>query len=288
MRCPKASKLQLEGYGTAGFNAAIEFGNLFHYLLETGYTSLMNGKPVPSYDTLARAWRRHAMKQGMDAAFVEELLGKAMGLWGPYWERYSAEDTRKNWVALEEVFHVPYKGVPLRGKRDGLFRYAGKTPLWIMEHKTKGQISENEITSVLNFDFQNQFYLAATMLERGECPKGVLYNVIRNPGLKFGKTETLSQYAKRIAKAVEGDPDHYFKRYELAYPQSQIEEFLEGELEWKIQQFILNYRGHRPTYPFQSGCVGRGACIYLQACSSGVMEGYIQKALFQELQEEVI
>jgi hypothetical protein len=77
--------------------------------------------------------------------------------------------------------------------------------IWLVEHKTKGDIDEQRMKRQLGFDLQTMIYLIALQHdENGEIPssapiKGVQYNVVRRP-LSGGK------YSVRQHKPSKANP----------------------------------------------------------------------------------
>jgi hypothetical protein len=153
----------------------------------------------------------------------------------------------------------------------------------MLETKTKSQIDEDTITSALTFDLQNQFYIIAC-----DCIKipirGVLYNIIRKPGLKKSESETTLQYSERIAKDISLRPTHYFKRFEVTYPIESINLFRD-ELLAQLIELRMFLDGKLKLFKNPTACLGRGACGFLGACAQGNMVGYAQtRKLFRELE----
>ena len=89
-----------------------------------------------------------------------------------YLRWWSKKKDEKGRVSLlqEQVFNVPYelpsgRVVYLRGKWDGIDLIKGN--VWLLEHKTKGDIDEHILNRNLSFDLQTMLYLVALHSEYG-------------------------------------------------------------------------------------------------------------------------
>ena len=304
--CRQRAKFSLDGWRrVGGSKRAIEFGNLFHFLLEKWYSAKPSASASASasastsfFETCADQWLVRAAKIGDDLQAVEEDLARAAPVFRGYIDYWSKADRQKTWVELEETFDVIYQMFPgwtgkyrLRGRCDGIF-YSKKQrsrEYWLFETKTKGVISEDTISAALAFDFQNQFYITAKELETRKKITGVVYNVIRRPGAKLNAAGDIQELGGRIKADVEKQPDHYFKRFEVPYPREILKKFKEKELPNKLLEFNAWWNGFLYcTFKNQSACVSRWNCEYLDACAdcNGKMVGYVQDGrLFPELED---
>jgi hypothetical protein len=285
VNCRQWAKFYLEGWETPGSKEALEFGNLFHWLLEQAYYDIQQGNDLVPLNVCTQDYveTESNLFNGMDLQTQEKILALAEALWPMYWKIY-AKDLNREWLAVEGTFDVDWNGFRLRGKRDGVFVGKHKKP-WLLETKTTGRIDEGTLDLTLGFDFQNQYYI--TTAEEEQCADifGVMYNVIQRSALRQKKAETFPDYCQRMAEDIQADPKKYFKRIELVYTKDQKERFKE-ELKVKLYEFRAwteDKTGYM-TYKNERACVGRWNCQYLQACSSNSMAGYLQTGeLFREL-----
>ncbi len=297
MKCRRAAELYLEGWVKLKTSDSLAFGTLFHDLLRKLYSHYREERPPLGASKLAaqaeaitdpwldeyirRASRELAAPEQIealerDAAIIHRMVD-------PY-TRFWEEDFRKaRWVSLESQFDVQHRGFRLRGKRDGLYKKKDKS-IWLLETKTKGRIDEEELLLMLTMDFQCLFYMLATEIESGKRPVGVDYNVIRRPGHEIREGESFAEFADRIRADIDKRPDHFFKRFEVAYDSSDFRWF--GRmLAQVLKEFKDWHDGLLPTYPNLASCIGRWNCSYLEACSSRSMTGYVQAGIFRELEE---
>ena len=227
-----------------------------------------------------------AKKDDMEAAEllhvnVEVVVSAYVNHWSEDWS------DRNHWVETEFEFNIDVEGVPLRGKIDGIVRRGkGNDNWWVFETKTRSQISD-DLPRQLAVDFQSQVYQYAVARTYDTVPKGVYYNIVRNPGLKLG-SKTLPEHRERLAEDIEKRPDWYFRRFEIIGDPSDNKDFV-NDLKKIIQEYKLWCQGLRPCYRNRGACYSGGffSCAYLDACISGNMIGYYKRdRLFPELESD--
>ena len=244
----------------------------------TNFGTMMHDALEKIYNITGRAPTRKDVDKFLEDQ--DDLNGmKAFVLLNEYLDIYKSDFTKKKFIDVEKVFDVYFNGVRLRGKFDGIFQ-AKDESMWIIEHKTKSQINEDDMLLKLSFDFQNQFYLLCAEKVYHKSFSGILYNVIRNPTHKQGAKENKVDFQKRLQKEVAGNPEHFFKRFEVPYTKKQLTVFKE-ELTNKIESIK-----RRIVYRNQGACSSPFRCSFLNACGTGKMTGYTQtKDLFSEIKE---
>lgn len=242
--CREQTRLRyIEGWTSRTQTLPLEFGNAFQWVLCEVYR-VKGRKKIPStkslgliveaYDvqwvsenpkTTTAQRELHERVLGLVAAVLPVYVKTFDGDWtGVYTLLENAPEPPVAWHGLEHNFSVVGPdGIPRRGSFDGVFEDR-KGRLWLFETKTKGQIDEDLIFSILEFDFQVWFYLSALRLESGRTPAGVVYNVVRRPGQRILKDEPLEKYLYRVrADVVKPDrQDHYFKRWALPITSTQL------------------------------------------------------------------
>jgi hypothetical protein len=273
--CRQACKFNLDGWEIPGSKKYMDFGHLFHLILENHY----GHKNV--VDAIA-LWARQQNKKGIDRETTEKQIGISKMLYDAYCKHWKKKDSTIKWVELENVFDVNFENFRMRGKRDGVYRDKnGK--FWLFETKTKGRI-DSEIMITLDYDFQNLFYLVAAEKLYNKPFAGVLYNVVRRPDIRESD-KSLKQAMLKIQKDIDDRPEHYFKRYEVFYSDKRKRLFRQ-ELFSKIHEFRQWWKGDAPHYKNEMACTGKGACQFISACAdpNEKMAGYTQtKKLFEEL-----
>lgn len=221
----------VEGLRPSERKAAMEFGTIFHKALE--YAA--QGKTSSQITT--------ALFQFYKNTSVDQDLIRQACILVPHYNKYYEKD-RHVYIGQEEVFDVPYKSVTtgkiirLRGRRDEIYQ-VGNT-IWLQENKTKTTIDENKILQTLPHDLQTMLYVySMTHDYSGHKIGGVLYNVIRRPGLKQGAKESENQFYTRLNDHVAQDPSHYFKRYEVELVPSDINRFFNYTLVPLLENVVV-------------------------------------------------
>lgn len=159
------------------FNHRLEYGNLWH-LCEQYYApgKLKGRKTHASPD-----WRDKLNEYAQSLCERYPLSQEQINHWynvcavqfpiyQEYWSKH-ADDGVTRQVLREKTFNVPYKlpsgrVVHLRGKWDGIDVI--DNGIYLFEHKTKGDVQEQQIKRQLTFDAQTMLYLIA--LQEGLCP----------------------------------------------------------------------------------------------------------------------
>lgn len=266
----------------------LAFGQLVHRVLEKTYRA---GNPDHIGSVIEEV--AETLRPKDPAAFeeFELLVGWAEALLPRYFAFWGKKDfTKMQWETLEESFEMPWtlasgNQTILRGKLDGVYR-AGKG-LWLMEHKTKGQIREDFLIDQLGFELQCMWYLTVVREQYGETPKGINYNILRRPGLRRTQKETLSAFVGRCREDILARPEHYFQRFEVAVTEAEFDRWHE-EFEVILAEFETWAEDPRLwTYRNSGACSIYGTCEFMPICSSGNRAGYEAKTShFPELEEE--
>jgi len=287
LSCRRKFLLAINQYEPESFINTTGLGSMGHGILEYIY----NYGKVPSDKRINKwidKWIKKNKKDLRNKTHdeIEFDATKILILMSEYVQHYKKDFKEIKVTKVEGEFAVSIKvnnrKVLLRGKRDMVFKNKFKKNA-IMEHKFKGRISEDPIELKLSFDFQNLFYIITSELEYKKKFNDVLYNIIRNPGSKLKKNETLKQYGKRLRKEIQKNPGYYFIRYRIPYSDKEKKKFLE-ELFLKLKEIQDCISGKLPTYKNESSCVTGWECKYLRACSSNCMNGFKKKdKLFSEL-----
>ncbi len=294
LTCRRKAELYLQRLSSIGVKDTLIFGNLFHKLLEVmhqlNYLGDLRGLKRKARKELLMSATKKVFKNirkeyagtATDPQRLEDMLGQAK-LMLPYYLNVREGKKRvidldfklRKFLAVEEVFNVDFHGFRLTGKFDGIFRRKGN---WLMEIKTKGQITEQELEYALLQDLQIQFYLLAAE-EYYDVPfQGVIYNIIRRPRHKSQES---------FKKALIADPDHFFTRYEVTFPRSSMLQAAEN-LRAMLDEFADWQNGDLTTYKNFTGCLGKKwNCEYLELCATGRRDLYrTRKVFFEELSDE--
>jgi len=230
-----------------------EYGTCSHHHISAIYA---HGKKIglktlkAIHRGFAKWWKKENPKPSRAMREMHELsLGMVEAVFPTYLKRCAMRDDpyndfkAKKWVKLETVFlntHDIGNGfcIPMTGRFDGIFvaKYRGKDYLWLLESKNPSRVDEDAIIDTLDTNVQVMFYLYNMMLmrDKGELPNlpigGVVYNVLRRPGLRQHQEESLKAFLQRIKKDVEDRIDWYFMRFKMRITEKKIQAWADGWL----------------------------------------------------------
>lgn len=292
MRCREEVKNHLAGLSQIRTSAALQFGSLAHRTLELIYGKWKKPPTKPEVAKVLDFIYKEFMKEDGARLSPEGLenihtnMALLNSIMPHYFEFHKDDFKAGNWMELEQKFKVPSSvpGIDLVGRIDGVRKQ--KKEVWLFESKTKSRIEEDSLTDSLSFDFQTNVYQYAVQKKYNVHPTGVLYNVIRRPGQKLKKDETLTAFAQRVEEEIKKDPSYYFLRYEIQIPKSEFQRF-EGELSSIIEEFVEWCQGNLAHYRNTSSCLQRyGPCRFLPLCANNDTGLYIRREeLFPELKD---
>ena len=232
-------------------SAALDFGSFVHEVLDIIYQM----DTPPNTGALLTACEQVTKKLG-DGSHVFKAYGVLRAYvetFGLDWKLFKDRKCEEVFAACSDV------GLLFNGKRDMTFTL--RKELTLFETKTKGQVNEDAILQELAFDRQIAIY---ALTDKSFRPKKVMYNIIRNPAHKQGKTETLLQFSERIYQEAKADLEHFFKRYEIDV--SELVGTLVDVIDY-VGMIQLNIE--RKSFPRNcSACIQYGACEFLPLCSS--------------------
>lgn len=237
--CPERFRLHaVEGWTQADLKDGLEFGNAFHHCFE----QRCKGLSVPAVIKSLKGYQQRRCKTVSDPKErqeLEQLLGVVQvtyPLYNDHWEDFyrlrnagSRLDPTRRATHQEEKFDVAIavpgcpKRIHIRGKIDGIYRHPKTKRLWVLEHKTKGNIDEEGLQASLSQDLQTMLYVVAVEEMMKEKVEGVLYNVVRRSQLKLRQGDTLRAYLDRIDEDITKRPDWYFMRWETELEKGDVE-----------------------------------------------------------------
>ena len=278
--CRERARLGLKGWSRSGFSPSMQYGEIFHGALERVFKKVRDGKltSAPSKDLLHKIVGKivHEIEKRTDTVndqgyeLLEYNRAMAEAQLPTYFARYSKDFTHRKWVLLETEFNIPIKTrdgiiIPFRGKIDAGFEQDKYFSLF--ETKTKSIIDTEALMDQLHFDFQTTSYIYAAWKLGHPLARKVLYNVIRRPGLRKRKTETIDAFMERVRKDIIIRKEFYFMRWEIAITQTDIDKFME-EFEDIVTEFHRWYVGKLPNYRNTGSCQTKyGACQYVGVCA---------------------
>lgn len=250
--CPEQFAAQyMDGWTSKKISVPLEFGSIMHYAIEHQFNFSSPEETIAQISDQYRKFRLPSLLNNSEIDTLETLLAMAEATFPAYCYYWDEDDKNTKWIVREGKFSVPYdlpmpegvRKITLRGMRDGIYRTARQGVLGIFETKNKSRISENEIRDGLRADMQTLFYATATYIEKGECPRQVLYNIIRRSDLyrRSKGQEPLNEYIGRLKDDIKARPDHYFKRFSVDLLPSDIENFINKTLNPLLIRFVHWY-----------------------------------------------
>lgn len=137
---------------------------------------------------------------------------------------------------------------------------------WVLETKTAAQINASYLDKVqIDSQVTGYMWLAREIL--GEFPKGVIYDVIKKPGIRLKKAETKQAYTRRVVDEYikHGAVKNMLVREEVLIHDRQLKRWkknMAATLKWAagLTTYHMNTGACLPMY---------GACGFLDACCSG-------------------
>jgi hypothetical protein len=242
LTCPHQCYLQyIEGWRSDKFSYALEFGDLFHTILEKVSEEKSPGNIIAEWKQ-KHLYQSYYSDQINEIATCMDVCLATFKKYQPYW---AEQDKEVKWVAREHSFTVlsPIDGIRMRGKIDGVFDLGDS--LWLFETKTKGAFNGLDIQTQLYRDSQTLFYSYAAERIYERPVQGILYNVIRRSLLKQRKDEPGSKFLERITEDIEKRPSHYFHRWRVKLNKDDLVRFRSNQLDTIIRKIQVWYEGFK-------------------------------------------
>jgi hypothetical protein len=309
--CREKARLFLMGWTSKKSSLGLVFGSLTHGIQQKMYEDVRDGRlrEVPSEDYIKKLCRRvekqwkeeNPRADGESVQYLEHsmiLLEALMPLYFRYWKK----DFQLLWDRVEAVFKVPIEidhpqrpgrvlKTFVRGKMDGSFRRSAKGRPVLFETKTKAYLNEQgeaDLADILPHELQANIYLLHLWALEKVLPEGLLYNIIRRPGLRQKKKENIVKFAKRVADDVRKRPEFYFVRMQMSVTRKDLERN-EMEMRDLVADFLMWWNGLAGHYKNSDHCQNKyGRCANLGICSRGDYSGfYKRETVFRELADEL-
>ena len=253
LTCREQFRLEfVEGYRQMKDPIYISFGTLGHWILERAYSKPKppSGKWVSKMvGEYAKQWKKENKKptqtqlenQTLARGLIKQILPIYFKRWAGDWpgKTYPKNPTGfkrpKKWLDVEVRFSIPFtfadgKTLPIRGTRDGVYEDS-KGKLWVMDHKFLSVVLEGDIVETFPYNFQQMLYLWAFYREFEKMPRGSVLNVVRRPGHRQKKDESVADFCNRVGEDVANPSkyDHNFIRFSM-------EIFKKELIAWEVDQ----------------------------------------------------
>jgi hypothetical protein len=259
------------GYNVSVYNDSIEFGNIFHWLIERWLRGKLRFPEVELRTRYHPKWLKgFGTLTPQNKQTQETFYALAAAMWPVYARKYKA-DLFTNNFGVEVQFDVKHrlwdhKGKPvlirLYGTIDRLFSDSSGGR-HLVDHKTSSWINEGEIAAALPLNFQLMYYAYADFLKTGKIVSSTAHDMIRRTSAKPNKKthESIAKYAKRIGKEVEKEPDYYFNRIPTPVNRVKLEAYRDNIINPIICDLAEWASGRGPHYPNPNAIIGRyGPC----------------------------
>ena len=251
------------GYDREQYAEPIEFGNVFHWLIEQWHQN--PGKMKKPFNRLVEDYHPEWMEKAPTLTPKQKdtqssFYGMAAAMWPFYADKY-ADDLKKRNRQVEREFRAPHRladgtVVNLYGTVD--LEWAGQNGgIEIIDHKTTSFINDDERRALINLDLQLMLYAWARFRETGVVTETIIHDVIRKSTLKMGGKETPQSFGKRIAGKVAADPGYFFARYPSGVHKRKLKLYAKTIIKPIMEDFASWARGDSPHYINPNALVGR-------------------------------
>ena len=249
----RTRKKYVEGWTSKHFKVPLEFGSIFHVMMEIYFSQKSNmTKAVNAAKKyVAKKEKKLNSQAKNDLYILREMVIVTFKEYIKYWnaepsfsgKKKQYTDTDIRWLSFEEKFKFSYKlpngkVIYITGMMDGKFVDPLNTKkIRLLENKTKASISDVDIEAILRKDAQTGLYMFALWKTTRSVPSGVLYNVIRRCGLKPG-TASPEHYIDRVGEDIRKRPDHYYKRWNVDITKNDLELFMDRTMNPILMQIV--------------------------------------------------
>lgn len=283
------------GYEVPVYQDSLEFGNIFHWLIERHLKGRLSRKKDGAFNDLRGKYHREWVEgfagtlSAKNKQTQETFYTLAAAMWPAYLERYKDHWKGREVVAVEKEFTAVHKlrdktPITLYGTIDLITRFPEpksvlKTKyLHLEDHKTASFINEFEIEQSLALNFQLMFYAYAEFLTSGEVVRSVSHDVIRRTASKPHKGESLKDYGRRMAREVSKSPDYFFQRFKCEVTPEKLRAYQRWIIEPILEDLAAWARGTGAHYPNPNALITRyGPCRLFTPITTGNFSGIPRK-----------
>lgn len=277
------------GYEVPVYNDSLEFGNIFHWIIERWLKGRLDKSKDGPLSDLRKKYHPEWMGKfdgtlsAKNRTTQEVFYSLAASMWPVYVEHYKRQKLWKGRevVSVEKEFTVKHKlrdktSIKLYGTIDLITRADGGEHL--EDHKTASFINQWEIEQSLGLNFQLMFYAFCYWLETGRVVKSVSHDVIRRTASKPHKGESLKDYGKRIGRDVAKSPEYYFERFTVPVNAAKLRGYQKWIIEPMLEDLAAWARGTAPHYPNPNALLTKyGPCKLFGPITTGNFSGIPRK-----------
>ena len=252
--------------------SALRFGGIFHASVERMYktgelqSSLSHiEEEISKVDTTFFGQKDHS-----DLEWSKTVLVAASKAW---FSRFYLSDLEKGVEVIQ--LERKYRGLPIYNPSSGyksikatlsfISDMVVRRPdgLYLVEYKTAAKIGDDYIAE-LDIDHQVSTYIFYLEMKLKEKIQGILYRVLKKPGIRLRKKETPDQFLQRLESKFEGESKDYLIEYPLFRSRGEIKEFTKDL--WDETQYLLSALRTKRWPRNTQSCVMYGRCEYFPLC----------------------
>jgi len=219
----------------SSFSWPLVMGSAIHKLLEMSYHGRLKEPTTIDFDFEPDV----LLNPIQEEEYKYYKMVAAMLVWR-HNQHYKEFDEKLEIESIEYEINYEYRGFRLRGMID-LAGYGSNRPgLWIMDHKSTGDIND-KILEGWNFRFQFLFYAWLWTRVSGQRPTGIFVNMLKKPleRRSVKKQESLGEFIRRIDNNIQIDPQSYFRREWIPLDDATIERFQNWTLDPLITEMHM-------------------------------------------------
>ena len=288
-QCPLKFLFQINRWESKRNQERSAIGNINHYVLALIYkkNKMVGSSLIWKYIEKAIVDEKEKYKfiKLTDLNFFKTVCYCVLSQYVIFYEK---DFKTAKFTNVENEFEQILFFILWRGKIDGEYIIKKDRSVWLLDHKCKSRINNDNITRSLVLDFQGRLYCRVRSEQLKKKVSGFIHNIIRTPQMRLRKNDTLTDFQNRLTDDIKKRPEYYFMRWEVPLTDQDYMEF-ENDLckvSCELKDY-LNLKDNDQVYKIRNtfACTdGIVPCEYLDACIQGNLSGYYQKnKIFSEL-----
>lgn len=233
----------------------IEFGQVFHHIMERGYRLYKAPPTRRACQEMANGYIIRQAKKGLikNRIATQEQADLAAVVAHRYFHYYKT-DFSGRWRNLEHRFQMPYvysdgKVTRINGVIDAEWYEGDKH--WVLDTKTKSELPIEETLDEFPLNFQVNCYALYVLTRDKTPPHGCVLNLVRRPGERMTQKKdgnSRTNFLNRISSNIRDDPKHYFARPSYPLSKKEILDWKKRQLDPIMQELRMWEEGELPTY----------------------------------------
>lgn len=194
---------------------------------------------------------------------------------------YNLQKSYKDYVVLKNELYLKRLKIGkhvFNIKIDKVLQHKKTKELWIMDHKCKSRFDAGVLAKKIIIDQQLQLYRKGFETAYKRKVSGVIWDIIRKPGLRMTKKDTdMTAFMNRVKKDIENRPEWYFVSLPLRLRPEYCENF-DKNLDQEMESLYRDLKQGESAFTINTDvCDSPYLCEFLDGCSCGNMNLYIKK-----------